>query len=53
MGTIDTVWLLPPWGKGEPQEFEATTAVLVPLMNQGWTQCDKPAKQEDESIVHG
>jgi hypothetical protein len=47
-----TVWLMPPWGKGEPQEVEARTEILVPMLVQGWSQCEPPAKQEGDDDVH-
>ena len=31
--------LKPPFGEGEPKEFEAKPEVLVPAMVAGWTQC--------------
>ena len=48
-----TVWLAPPFGKGEPKEVEASPEVLTPLMVQGWYQCaaPAPAKQEDQEHV--
>ena len=48
------VWLLPPWGVGEPKEVEATPEVLVPLMTAGWRQCEPPAQaaQEVNPNVH-
>jgi len=42
-----TVWMVPPWGRGEPQEVEATPAKLVPLMVQGYTQCEPPTDIEE------
>ncbi len=50
---MDTVWLLPPWGKGEPKEVDARPDVLARLMIQGWSQCEPPAKQEGNDNVHG
>ena len=52
-----TVWMRPPFGEGEPKEVEATPEVLVPLMTQGWNQCDPPASgstagQEVTTDVH-
>jgi hypothetical protein len=44
-----TVWLRPPHGEGDPQEFEAKPDVLVPLMIQGWSQCEPPAKRKEVS----
>ena len=50
-----TVWLAPPFGKGEPKEVEASPEVLTPLMVAGWNQCAPPAtaKQEvTENVGH-
>lgn len=44
----DTVWLSPPHGEGDPQEVEATSQVLVPLMIAGWSQC--PPEQEETHV---
>ena len=41
------VWLMPPFGEGEPKEVEATPAVLTPLMTAGWSQCEPPAIDEE------
>ena len=55
---MDKVWMMPPFGEGEPKEVDATPEVLVPLMNTGWTQCDPPAApatrstQEVKTHVH-
>jgi hypothetical protein len=50
---METVWMLPPFGVGEPKEVEATPAVLVPLMVSGWAQCEPPAtKEEVTTDVH-
>ena len=48
------VWMMPPFGEGEPKEVEATPDVLTPLMVAGWTQCDPPqqATQEVTTNVH-
>lgn len=47
------VWLRPPWGEGEPKEFEARPDILVPLMVAGWSQCEPPApKEEVKEDVH-
>ena len=40
---MDKVWLVPPWGLGEPMEVEATPAVLTPLLVAGWSQSKPPA----------
>jgi hypothetical protein len=41
----ETVWMMPPHGLGEPREVDATPAVLVRLMNAGWSQCPPPEKE--------
>ena len=48
------VWMMPPFGEGEPKEVEATPEVLTPLMVAGWSQCDPPrhATQEVTTNVH-
>ena len=43
----DRVWMMPPFGVGEPKEIEATPAVLTPYMVSGWSQCDPPADQKE------
>ncbi len=43
----DKVWMKPPFGVGDPEEVEATPAVLTPLMVAGWSQCDLPARNEE------
>lgn len=35
------VWMKPPDG-GPPEEVEATSEVLTPLMVKGWSQCEPP-----------
>jgi hypothetical protein len=45
---MDTVWLVGPFGKGEPKEFEASPDVLTPLMVQGFSQCAPPAPAKTE-----
>jgi hypothetical protein len=50
-----TVWMMPPFGKGEPKEVEATPEVLTPMMVAGWNQCAPPApakKEENENVGH-
>ena len=42
-----TVWLVPPFGQGEPREVEATPAVLVPMLVAGWSQCPPPNAKEE------
>jgi hypothetical protein len=49
----DKVLMRPPWGQGDPKEFEATPEVLTPLMVAGWSQCEAPANnQEVTTNVH-
>jgi hypothetical protein len=48
----NTVWLLPPFGQGEPKEVEAKPEILVPWMNLGWSQCDPPVTEEVKTDVH-
>ncbi len=44
---MDTVWMKPPFGAGEPKKVEATPENLGPLMVSGWSQCDPPAKDQE------
>ena len=37
----DKVWMKPPDG-GQPEEVEATSEILTPLMVKGWSQCEPP-----------
>jgi hypothetical protein len=39
---MDKVWMKPPFGEGEPKEFDGKPEVLVPAMVAGWTQCAAP-----------
>jgi hypothetical protein len=48
----DRVWLAPPFGQGEPKEFEARAELLIPAMVAGWTQCEPPAAEEVKTDVH-
>jgi hypothetical protein len=48
----DRVLMRPPFGEGEPKEFEAKPEVLIPLMNTGWSQCEPPATTEVKTNVH-
>lgn len=49
----EKVWMMPPWGNGEPKEFDATPEVLTPLMVAGWSQCEAPVfKSEVKKDVH-
>lgn len=45
---MNTVWMKPPFGQGEPKEVEATPEELTPLMAAGWSQCDPPAQAAQE-----
>ena len=45
--TDSKVWLRPPWGNGEPKEFDATPDVLTPLLVAGWSQCAPPANTQE------
>ena len=45
--TDSKVWLRPPWGNGEPKEFDATPDVLTPAMVAGWSQCEPPANTKE------
>ena len=45
--TDSKVWLRPPWGNGEPKEFDATPDVLTPLLVSGWSQCEPPANPQE------
>ena len=54
MSERNTVWLRPPWGEGEPKEFDPRPDVLVPLLVAGWSQCEPPASREEvKEDVHG
>jgi hypothetical protein len=44
---MEKVWMMPPWGQGEPMEVEATPDVLTPLMVAGYSQCDPPANTQE------
>jgi hypothetical protein len=52
MNEATHVWMMPPFGQGEPKVFEAKPEVLVPAMNAGWSQCDPPAVGEEEVTEH-
>ena len=47
---MDTVFLMPPFGVGEPKEVDATPESLAPLMVAGWSQCDPPTNNNPEVI---
>ena len=48
MSEMQTVWMMPPYGEGEPKEVEATPDVLTPLLVLGWSQCDPPPNGAEE-----
>ena len=41
------VWLMPPWGQGEPMEVDATPEILTPLLVAGYSQCEPPANTQE------
>ena len=47
----ETVFMRPPDG-GAPREVEATPEVLVPLLVQGWSQCDPPEEVKEDVREH-
>ena len=47
---MSTVWMRPPHG-GEPKEVDAAPEVLVPLMIQGYVQCEPP-EEVTENVDH-
>ena len=50
MSNAERVWLRPPFGSGEPKEYEAKPEIIVPLMNAGWNQCDPPAAADRKEV---
>ncbi len=52
MNDANRVWMMPPWGAGEPEEVEAAPAVLTPLLVAGWSQCAAPGQEEGKTDVH-
>ena len=44
---MEKVWLVPPWGLGEPMEVDATPEILTPLLVAGYSQCDPPANTQE------
>ncbi len=48
---MEYVWMMPPFGKGEPKEFEAKPEIILPLMNAGWNQCAPPDPPAGEGEV--
>ena len=44
---MNKVWMMPPFGAGEPKEVDATPEVLGPLMVAGWSQCEPPTNNEE------
>ena len=49
---MQTVWMMPPYGEGEPKEVEATPDVLTPLMVLGYSQCEPPPVKPQEKTKH-
>jgi hypothetical protein len=47
MTDANRVWLRPPFGHGEPKEFEAKSEIILPLMTTGWSQCEPPTTDEE------
>jgi hypothetical protein len=45
---MNNVWMMPPFGEGEPKEVEATPEVLVSMMTAGWSQCAPPVTARQE-----
>ncbi len=45
------VWMRPPGG-GAPTEVEATPEILVPLLVQGWRQCEPPEEVTEDVREH-
>ncbi len=48
---MQTVWMKPPFGAGEPMEVEATPEALTPLMVAGWSQCYPPNATNEEGTT--
>ena len=46
MSDVETVFMMPPFGVGEPVEVEAKPQILVPLMVIGYSQCAAPETSE-------
>jgi len=44
---MEKVWMIGPWGQGEPKEVEATPEALTPLMVAGYSQCEPPANTQE------
>ena len=49
---MSKVWLMPPWGLGEPMEVDATPEILTPRLVAGWSQCEPPVTAEVKTNVH-
>jgi hypothetical protein len=47
----EKVWMRPPDG-GAPREVEATPEILVPLMVQGYSQCEPPEEVTEDVREH-
>ena len=50
MNKTQTVWLVPPYGQGEPKEVEAKPELIVPLMVAGYSQCAPPEPEVKEDV---
>ena len=50
MSEPNCVWLVPPFGQGEPKAYEAKPEVLIPAMIAGWSQCDPPEPEVKEDV---
>ncbi len=48
---MTTVWMRSP--AGEVKEVVATPEILVPLLVQGWSQCEAPAPKRKEKQTDG
>ena len=48
---MEKVWMMGPWGQGEPMEVDATPEVLTKLMVAGYSQCEPP-KNTQEVTTH-
>jgi hypothetical protein len=46
MSEVETVWMVGPFGVGEPVEVEAKPEILIPMMVVGYSQCEAPETSE-------
>jgi hypothetical protein len=44
---MEKVWMMPPWGQGEPMEVDAAPEVLTKYMVSGYSQCEPPANTQE------